>query len=1035
MENNDVLRPVSYHLRDFGQYQSLDLAASDVGNISLLGVNAVGKTTLANSWFPVLIDGSIATPSFNPARSVEAILQSTNPRNTPRDTHTFQSMLLGWGPGAYKVRTGYTYMTLASQSRKLVLGIGAHRQSDGLKSQTWWFVLESQRIDALICVDAAGHGLEREDFRGHNLGFGEELVVFKSWEEYRSFVAHHVYGFSSGSELGKLANAYRLLASPFLSGGNARFSPILFALREAQEPIDRDQIIRPLAESNRQLNQTKAMLADLETGVKRLDRIKTELFWGNLNQLAEPRDGMLNRHLKQMKLMGQAETAISAASAAIHQFETQIAMLKDNQTAAAAEVDALRQQLADQNVVETRRQSLAREIGELQKQLALYAKQQADLQQLDRAVDAAKQKLAALLDAGEQLQTEHLGKIIAQVHSQSANMTDLSNALAQTDQTQMFASFNEYVTRHQRLVKEDQHLRDAIARTSEDVVLVQGMQGEMGIAIDRRTTGMLAKSANTGLHQDNQKIHERGAAKMNVAVAALQQQRAELLQQAPDLVTFLAEPERLAALAALAKQAKPLLAALRRNETDQQVARETLKGRQAQRDQLSDSIDSQFSPAAAQAEIDHLTQERDALVIDTTLAQQLADAVTIEQQLQETANELQVKLGRAQGTLKEQQHRVLTITAELQEVDTQLEAALAVLQPYRLATADITDITALLTFERANRAEIRQHAFADVGDKVRDLIDGGADRQPLAELFAQRGATEFAAALHEQRTSMQAGLLVVPFDLGEADSLLQADIIAVIKALAERDSGQSLAFNTYLNAAVLSISQQYALIPQYNQMLSAGTDPDGIRLHVKLLPEVGNTEPAIAEALDLQASERPALQKLVGDSIAHLVADTSLADDDEAFIDRAVQLLDTRLWSRFEVTINRKNSDAEEIVDDTFVQSGGSGAEKAQAMVLPLLLVPKMRLELAAADAPHLTMFDEFADKLDPETAKAFAKTISRFGFNFIATMPSGGQTKLLADGVANRAYEVLSLERKDGKFHANQVHEVLAWHPEADDE
>jgi len=99
-------------------------------------------------------------------------------------------------------------------------------------------------------------------------------------------------------------------------------------------------------------------------------------------------------------------------------------------------------------------------------------------------------------------------------------------------------------------------------------------------------------------------------------------------------------------------------------------------------------------------------------------------------------------------------------------------------------------------------------------------------------------------------------------------------------------------------------------------------------------------------------------------------------------------------------------------------------------MVLPLLLVPKMVLQRATlTDAPYLVMFDEFADKLDPETAKSFAKTIARFGFNFIATMPSGAQNKILADRVDNVAYDVIApANQNDGRFHVNVVREALTW-------
>lgn len=1036
MENNDFLHPISYHLRDFGQYQSLDLSASQAGNLTLLGANAVGKTTLANSWFPVLVDGSIATPSFNPARSSDAIAQSTRPRNTLRDKRTFSSMLLGWGASAFKVRTGYTYMTLKSSTRQVVLGIGAHRQSDGLKSQTWWFVLESKSVDELVCVDEWGNGLDKEAFSDANAGFGQELVIFKRWEDYRSFVAVNVYGFDSGETLGKLANAYRLLASPILTGGNARFAPIPIALREAQEPIDRDQIIQPLAESQRQLNRTKALQQELENGQKRLDKIKLELFWGNLNRLAESSDGMLNTHLKQAKALTQAKEAVRAANAAIGQLAEQLTLIKENQAAAAVKVEILQAQVAKQQVIEETRHSLDNQIADLQKQQAVYEKQQQDLEKLEAAVQQAQAKLAALVSQGQQIQTNQLDPIIAQLHGQSANMSELTGALAQTEQKQMIQSLADYLAAHKRLIKEYNHLSDAITRTSEDVALVQGMQGKMDTAIDQRTASMLVKSANAGLHEDNRGIHEQGAATMNVAVAALQKQRQTLIEQAPDLTALLANPEQLDRLTQLSEKATALLKQLDQNSTSQNLAQAELNGQKAQQDQLVANIDPDFSPEQTQVTINDLTDQRNGLKIDPTLRQQLDDQQKKSQDLQKTANDLQVKQGQQQGIMTTQTAVAQAAQQELHTVDARITAALAVLKPYVPEGIQLDGITALLDFVHGNRAMIRRHPFGDVGGKVRDAIDGGETNLPLDELFSQRGVTAIATAIHAERTTSAAELTVVPFDLGQAQSVLKEDIAAVAKSVAERSSGQNLALETYINAAVMSISQQYAIIPEYNQMLTEGTDPDGIRLHIKLLPLPGSTEPAIAEARDLQATERPALAKLVEDRINRLVEDVELASDDEAFIDKAVELLDTRLWSKFEITINRKNSDEEEVVDDTFVQSGGSGAEKAQAMVLPLLLVPKMRLRLASkADAPHLVMFDEFADKLDPETAKAFAQTISRFGFNFIATMPSGGQTKLLADGVANRAYEVLAPKRKDGRFHANQVHEVLSWHPEVDHE
>jgi len=235
----------------------------------------------------------------------------------------------------------------------------------------------------------------------------------------------------------------------------------------------------------------------------------------------------------------------------------------------------------------------------------------------------------------------------------------------------------------------------------------------------------------------------------------------------------------------------------------------------------------------------------------------------------------------------------------------------------------------------------------------------------------------------------------------------------------------------YLGAATNLITTQYHLINDYNQMLSAGVNREqSIKLKITLTPSEVDPK-VIEEARNPRLHERPLLLAEVQKRLMRLANDTTLTDDND-FMTAAKELLDTRQWSAFQVLIKRRQNgeDDYEIVDDKFVQSGGSGAEKAQAMVLPLLLVPKMLLQRAtASDAPYWVMFDEFADKLDPETAKLFAKTIARFGFNFIATMPGGAQNKILADGVDNIAYDVIAPKNQaDGQFHRNIVRQALIW-------
>lgn len=207
------LAPVSFHLRDFNKYTTLDLDAATNGNLTLIGENATGKTTLANCFFPMLIDGSIATPSFNPAKGTERLELAGNPRNSVRDTRNFEGMLLGWGSGSMKVRTGYSYMVLRSTTRQVILGIGAYRNVGEVRKPTWWFVVigDHESDLQLVTTDNNGHGLGKEEFVATNQAIADQLTVFDQATEYREYVATRVYGFTSGEELGKLAHIGFLL--------------------------------------------------------------------------------------------------------------------------------------------------------------------------------------------------------------------------------------------------------------------------------------------------------------------------------------------------------------------------------------------------------------------------------------------------------------------------------------------------------------------------------------------------------------------------------------------------------------------------------------------------------------------------------------------------------------------------------------------------------------------------------------------------------------------------------------------------------
>jgi len=388
MTPSKQLVPVSFHLRNFNKYTQLDLAASELGNLTLIGENAAGKTTLANCFFPLLVDGSIATPSFNPAKGTDRIETTGKPRNSARDTRTFDSMLLGWGTSAMKVRTGYTYMKLMSARRQVILGIGAHRTVGENRKPTWWFVVISDQLQPAVDVvttTADGRGLDKDAFIAANAALGTTLKVFDQALAYQTYVASNVYGFNGSMVLEKLAAVYRLLASPILTAGNARFTPIREALKNAQEGID-VHVIRQVADSQRELNRMNGVLQRITRVRERLARMKKEIFWRNLNRLD---DDLLSAYGKAHQGYAKRQTAQNRYQKQIDDYTEQLTLLVTTLAQAQTTLTALREAQAQQAEIVGRRKLFAEQIQSAQVELANYqrlqtrlAKSQAELLQM-----------------------------------------------------------------------------------------------------------------------------------------------------------------------------------------------------------------------------------------------------------------------------------------------------------------------------------------------------------------------------------------------------------------------------------------------------------------------------------------------------------------------------------------------------------------------------------------------------------------------------------------------------------------------------
>lgn len=1038
MPVHDHLIPVSYHLRHFNKYDTLDMPASKNGNLTIIGENAVGKTTLANCFFPMLIDGAISTPSFNAAKGTDNISQSSTARNSARDTRTFDSMLLGWGSGAMKVRTGYTYMVLQSNTRQVILGIGAHRADGDTRKPTWWFTVIRDQPTAdvtLATTDTAGQCLDKAGFEHTNAGLGEAFRIFDSALDYREFVASHIYGFASGATLGKLANVYRLLASPILTSGNAKFSPIRDALKNAQEGID-DQVILSVANSQREVNEYIGLLQRIGRGQDRLSRMKRLIFWANLNHLQEL---ILSRYSEAHAEYEQQKTKLAQANEDIQEYADLLKLLTKNLADSDKKLADLRDAQSEQKTIIERRKQYQAQIDSDTKRLHDYRGRLAYIASLQAEETKLQERVDDIMAQQKQLQRDGLSPLQAAISTQAAQLQELATAIAQTEQSAVVQHMASYLRRLKAQLSQYQHLADTIAHLSDDVTIVHGMQSQMGDSIDRHLQGPLSNRSRSALHQDNTAIHESGAAKMNAQFKALQDQQKQLIADHPDLKVVLAKPTLITSLTEQQKSLARLVGELTVLENRQAVLADKQKDKQQQIQTEQGMLDPHFDEPMVTKTIAAAKESLSHLIVDDTIAQKLTDAEKEHTQYVADERDANQNKSRAEGRAKAATEDGQKFAAKLRALTDRITLPLQTLAPYCPEDVTLKTMADTIAFVTAHRAEVRNNDYAQLSDQIGKLIHrndrNGVDRYALDDLFEARNQSAIASAMRQQRSTEENELTVVAFDINQALTLLADDHAAVAKSLTQRQQGNDFAQTTYLSAAAQLITTQYQAIDDYNEMLTEGAGQNNsIKLKVALTPDTV-TSAVIAEARNPQLTERPALLEEIKKRLEKLANDADVSDDEAAFQNEARALLDTRQWSHFNVLIKRRQSaeDDYEEVDDKFVQSGGSGAEKAQAMVLPLLLVPKMVLRQAKeTDAPYLVMFDEFADKLDPETAKSFVNTIARFGFCFIATMPTGAQNKVLTDGVDNIAYTVLAPKQQDdGQFHLNRVEPALIWQKE----
>lgn len=535
--NRDILTPVCFYLRNFNNYQSLDMPASTNGNLTLIGRNMAGKTTLANCFFPMLVDGSIATPSFNPARKTKDLAKSKS-HNSSNDTRTFEGMLLGWGMGAMKVRTGYSYMLLRSPYRQVILGIGAHRAVGDKRKPTWWFIAISKNTkDKLIVetTDKNGRSLEKEEFIDINRSIDADYFeVFFNVSEYQKNVADKVYGLVDVKHLNQLAITCRLLASPILTAGNADITPILEAMRNAQEGIDQ-QIIDSVATSQREVNKKNLTLKRLNQVSERLQIIKKEIFWGNINHLnelylkpyAENKNDLGNsensRNRNQRNLAEQIEQ-LEKMKPFLEQAENDIQILEEKRL---KQKNINEQRIIKQGMIE----SLTKELFSYENLISEYKSQKEKLGNIQEKLDKLNESFEDINQRMIPLQTEFDTIVV--------NLSDLKKMNIDKDIQELISILKDYLRKIKNLITKFKNIEKNQNQLSDDVKIVFEIRDNMDERIDLRVTKLTSNKVRKGLHQDNEDVHKVGAEKMNIRYAELEQKKGTCYLQIQILKNFL----------------------------------------------------------------------------------------------------------------------------------------------------------------------------------------------------------------------------------------------------------------------------------------------------------------------------------------------------------------------------------------------------------------------------------------------------------------------------------------------------------------
>ncbi|KRN21519.1 hypothetical protein FD14_GL001037 [Secundilactobacillus similis DSM 23365 = JCM 2765] len=1022
----------------------MDITPAQNGNFALVGHNGVGKTNLVNCFIPLLINGSRSTPAFNTANEMEKLGDTSSAqRNSSRHMRTFEGTVLG-EVNPQPERLGYTYITLQSNQRMVVLGLGTQVYAGNpSRTKVWYFVLEADNLTSLEPITLVdGHhpdpnhfvqALAETDFITENQRvFGNRFHSFDSADEYAEYVARNVFGLPL-TDLNTLTRAYQILMTPNLISGANSISPVQTALSSVQDKLNEDIIHSMIKAHDDQKNYQfkKQLYAELLSGSEsnhsRLFRLHKTMHALNEAYLIQtkwiPYRQQLAHHSALKAENGQQQLQLNQLLQQLTNHEQQLKEQSD-------QLDQYTQQLNDQkqaseilDVLGFQKEQILEKVVAIEEKMNLIVEQRHQIEKLTTTKQALSDQLSTLKSKMTQSYQKLLTLLKPFKHLQSrssfASSIEFTQNLAQyLDQLRVQRrQLSELQLQWQRAFKYSHLFTDTQDQMASKIDQIIQNHNNLYHALQQANQTIHQQGLATIDHDANQILHEIKSVQANYPDVRIDQQQLDQVDtQISTISTINTEIDQVnTEFNTISEQLTTSLAAFdKSNATDLNHEKKQLQEKLIKVENsvthFNKAIDAQLPQKIKEVQnvIDNMNLERDDLkakiAIQTENQQQLhADLKSTTEKLDRFTADMQKFLKHARPWLTES----LTDFIALQEKRAEKSISEYVRQIEKLKALTQTLI-------KPNR---------DSADPLTP------QNRSLNELLQGIGMSELAIVAGDLVFQDEQDVYQLNFDL--------PTLKANVKKHVPNDQTHLLAtdeLGTFCAAVSHQMFKQRDYLQQINQTMQQNNERADIKFKIELDYQRSNrqgnhqpvlTETALTEIFDINDTKMPEFRSLMQHKLEF--ATRQERDDLQTWL---LEEFDYRNWSTMNILVKLPGTTDYRILTNPVLKTKLSSAQKTHATLIPLLIIVKIILDKCELkDAPRLLFLDDFAGRLDDENAQRQLDIVAAFDFSLITTRPGNDYSTLLADNIENTIYQVQAGNSDGGVFPINTVSIIGAWH------